>query len=141
VIGKTTPQVHQRKDSVVWQKIALLALAGALGTLARWGMIALLERVTGTAFPWGTATVNVVGCFLAGLAWIAFEHHFPAAREMRVLILVGFMGAFTTFSALILETGEMLRAATWFYAAANLTLHNALGFAALYFGAMVGRML
>lgn len=125
----------------MWQKIALLALAGALGTLARWGMIALLERINGTTFPWGTATVNVIGCFLAGLVWIYFEHRYPAAREMRVLILVGFMGAFTTFSALILETGEMLRAATWLHAAANLTLHNVLGFAALYVGAALGRML
>ena len=50
------------------------------------------------------------------------------------------MGAFTTFSSLILETGELVRSSEWIYAAANVTLQNGLGFVALFVGATLGRM-
>lgn len=122
------------------QKLAWLALAGALGTLARYGLAGFVHRINGVSFPWGTMAVNLTGCFLAGLLWSMFENRWPVSGETRTLLLVGFMGAFTTFSALILETGELLRSAEWMHAAANLTLHNGLGFVALFAGAALGRM-
>jgi CrcB protein len=58
-----------------------------------------------------------------------------------VVILVGFMGAFTTFSSLIFETGELMRGSQWAFAALNLLGQNALGFAAFYLGTTLGRLI
>jgi len=121
-------------------KLLWLALAGALGTLARYGLVGFVHRVNGVSFPWGTLSVNIMGCFLAGLLWTMFENRWPVSGETRTLVLVGFMGAFTTFSALILETGELVRSAEWLYAAGNIMMQNGLGFAALLAGAALGRL-
>ncbi len=123
------------------QKIALLALAGACGTLSRYGLVGLVHRLSGTAFPLGTLAVNLFGCFLAGLLWSLFENRWPVSGETRVLVLVGFMGAFTTFSAYALETGELFRASQWLEAVANILLHNILGFSVLLLGAALGRLI
>ncbi|RME21120.1 MAG: CrcB family protein [Deltaproteobacteria bacterium] len=122
------------------QKLAWLALAGGLGTLARYGLAGFVHRIDGVSFPWGTVTVNLTGCFLAGLLWALFENRWPVSGETRTVVLVGFMGAFTTFSSYILETGELLASSEWMYAAANLALQNALGLVALFAGTTVGRM-
>ncbi|MDO9632391.1 MAG: CrcB family protein, partial [Humidesulfovibrio sp.] len=61
--------------------------------------------------------------------------------EYRVVILVGFMGAFTTFSSLIFETGELMRGSQWAFAALNLIGQNVLGFAAFFVGATLGRVI
>ena len=119
-------------------KILLLAVAGALGTLARFGLAGLAQRL-GAGFPWGTLAVNVVGCFLAGLLWTLFETRVALAPEARTVVMVGFLGAFTTFSTLVLETGQMFGAAAWTHAAANVTLHLVLGLAALFAGLALGR--
>lgn len=123
------------------QKICLLAFSGALGTLARYGLAGLVHRLDGSAFPWGTLVVNVLGCFLAGFLWTLLESRWPVSGETRTVVLVGFMGAFTTFSAFILETGEFVRAAQWTYAAANVVGQTGLGFVALFVGVVIGRMI
>jgi CrcB protein len=123
------------------QKLAWLALAGAMGTLARYGLAGFVHRINGVSFPWGTVAVNLAGCFLAGLFWSLFENRWPVSGETRTIILVGFMGAFTTFSALILETGELMRSAEWLHAATNLTIQNGVGFFALFVGAALGRLI
>jgi fluoride exporter len=122
------------------QKLLCLALAGALGTVARYGLAGFVHRINGANFPWGTLVVNLTGCFLAGLLWALFENRWPVTGETRVLVLVGFMGAFTTFSALILETSELMRSAEWMVAAANVAMQNGLGFVALFTGSALGRM-
>jgi len=124
----------------MFQKLLCLALAGALGTLARYGLAGFVHRINGASFPWGTVTVNLVGCFLAGLLWALFENRGSLSDETRTLILVGFMGAFTTFSSLILESSELIRSAEWMSALANVALQNGVGFAALYAGAATGRL-
>ncbi len=123
------------------QKLLLLAVAGSLGTLARYGLAGIVHRIDGVSFPWGTAVVNVCGCFLAGLLWTLFETRWPVAAGTRTVVLVGFMGAFTTFSAFILETSELARAAQWLFAGVNLLLQTGLGFFALYAGAALARII
>ncbi len=121
-------------------KLLWLALAGALGTLARYGLAGLVHRVDGISFPWGTLVVNITGCFLAGLIWTLFENRWPVTADTRIVILIGFLGAFTTFSAFMLETGELARSGEWLYALANIGLQNVLGFAALFAGITLGRL-
>lgn len=123
----------------MFHKLMWLALAGAMGTLARYALAGFVHRFTGSAFPWGTLVVNLVGCFLAGLLWVLFESRWSVSGETRTLVLVGFMGAFTTFSAMILETGELARSAQWLYAGANVGMQTGLGFVALFVGMAAGR--
>lgn len=123
------------------QKLLLMAVAGAIGTLTRYGLAGFVQRIDGATFPWGTAVVNIVGCFVAGMLLELFEHRWPVSGEARTIILIGFMGAFTTFSAFILESGKFLRSAQWLYAAGNVTIQTGLGFIALFVGAALGRII
>lgn len=118
----------------------MLAAAGAVGTLARYGLAGLVHRLDGASFPWGTLTVNVLGCFLAGLLWTLFENRWVVSGETRLVVLVGFMGAFTTFSAYILESGQLAQSSEWLRAAGNVVAQNGLGFAALMLGSALGRL-
>ena len=77
------------------QKVLLLALAGAVGTLTRFGLSGIVRRYNTTPFPWGTFAVNMTGCFLVGILWALFESRRPLSPESRTIVLVGFMGAFT----------------------------------------------
>lgn len=120
-------------------KLVLLVVAGGMGTLARYGTAGFVQKIYGTSFPWGTLAVNLAGCFLAGLLWVLFENRWPVSGETRTIVLVGFMGAFTTFSAFILETGELMRSAEWIRAFANLAAQNVFGFLALFVGMALAR--
>ena len=122
------------------QRIVLICLAGAAGTLCRYTMAGIAQKIGGASFPWGTLTVNLTGCFAAGLLWGLFEHRWPISGEMRVVIMIGFMGAFTTFSTYMLESGELVRSAQYAAAAGNLFLQNGLGFLGLMAGIALGRL-
>ena len=128
----TSPLLH---------KILPLALAGTCGTLARYWLSGAVHDLMGRDFPWGTAAVNIFGCLLFGLVWVLADERQLIRADLRVVILVGFMGAFTTFSSLIFETGELMRGSQWVYAALNLIGQNALGFVAFALGAALGRVL
>ena len=122
------------------QKLFWLAFAGAVGTVARYGMAGMVQRLIGAAFPWGILIVNVIGCFAAGLIWTLFEHRIPVSHQTRLLILVGFMGAFTTFSAYILETSHLFKAAAWIPALLHILLQNLFGFIGLFAGFACARL-
>lgn len=120
-------------------KILMLAVAGMCGTLARYWLSGAVYGIMGREFPWGTAAVNLLGCLLFGLAWVMADERQLLRPETRLVILVGFMGAFTTFSSLIFETSELMRGAQWARAALNIVGQNILGFAAFAIGATLGR--
>ena len=121
-------------------KLAWLAGAGALGTLARYGVAGVVQRALGGAFPWGTLAVNAVGCLLFGLVWALAEERMVISGETRAILLVGFMGAFTTFSTFAFETSAMLRDAEWSFALANVLSQNVLGIACFFAGLALGRI-
>jgi CrcB protein len=73
------------------------------------------------------------------LFWTLFEHRVSVPGEIRTMVMVGFMGAFTTFSTLILETSELLRSAQWTYAVMNVVLQNGAGLVALFAGAALAK--
>jgi CrcB protein len=122
------------------RKLLALAVAGTLGTLARYGLGGLVQRLHESAFPWGTLVVNALGCFLFGVVWALAEERLVISGETRLVLLVGFMGAFTTFSTYAFETGAMLRDAEWLLAASNLLAHNLLGIACFFVGVALGRL-
>ena len=89
-----------------------IAVGGAVGALARYGLSGLVQQSTSSTFPWGTLTVNLVGSFLMGCLWhwMEFSGASPAARG---LLLIGCLGAFTTFSTYSLEVLTLLRVQDW----------------------------
>ena len=121
------------------QKLFLLILAGALGTLSRYGLAGVVQRIMGSEFPWGTLAVNLVGCLFAGIFWSLAEIRLSISGQARIIILIGFMGAFTTFSAFVLETAQMMRDAQWLWAMTNVFIQNACGIALFFVGVGVGR--
>jgi CrcB protein len=123
------------------EKLILIGLAGVLGTYARYGLSGLVQRACGNAFPCGTLAVNVSGCFLFGLVWSLAEDRLLISAEARTVILIGFMGAFTTFSSFAFETAQMLRDAEWTLVLVNLLAQNVVGIAGLFLGFFAGRLL
>lgn len=124
----------------MWQRLVWLSLAGALGTLTRYGLGGFVQRLHETSFPWGTLFVNLLGCFLFGFFWSLAEERFLISSETRLIVLVGFMGAFTTFSSYIFEASQMLRGSEWLLAAINFTTQNFLGFLSLFIGQAFARL-
>jgi CrcB protein len=94
-------------------KIFLIALFGAIGTLARYGLQGMVEIRTGGAFPCGTLLVNLSGCFLLGLIGQLTMNRMLVSADMRMAIAVGFFGGFTTFSSFGWETAKMLEDGEW----------------------------
>ncbi|PZU85762.1 MAG: fluoride efflux transporter CrcB [Shinella sp.] len=84
-------------------QILLVAAGGAVGSVCRYlvGIGAL--RLLGPTFPWGTLTVNVVGCFGIGVLAELIVARFGASADLRLLLITGFLGGFTTFSAFALD--------------------------------------
>ena len=121
------------------QKLLLIALAGGAGALARYGLGGLVQRWTGGGFPWGTVAVNVVGCFLFGLVVTAASERFGLSVEMRIIILTGFMGAFTTFSTFAYESQQLMADGQWLWAFGNIALQLVVGVAMMIAGIAVGR--
>jgi CrcB protein len=118
----------------------LIALAGALGTLSRYSIAGVVQRLSGAGFPWGTMVVNLMGCFLFGVVWALFEGK-VVSSEARMIILAGFLGAFTTFSSFVFETGELLRNSQIAFASLNLLAQNAVGLVVFFTGLFLGRFI
>ena len=123
------------------QKLALLAVAGGMGTLARYGLAGLVQKASDSEVPWGTIAVNVLGCLIFGAISSIVDRRLTISPETRTIILVGFMGAFTTFSTFAFETTQLLRDAEWLLAAGNVAVQNLVGIAALFLGLAIGRLI
>lgn len=120
-------------------QFVLLAIAGAAGTLARYALGGVVQRLCGMSFPWGTLTINVIGCLLFGFVWSLADDRMLISPQARIVLLTGFMGAFTTFSTFAFETAQMLTDAEWFRAFGNVALENVVGILAVFLGFAIGR--
>jgi fluoride exporter len=103
-----------------WPSLLLVAAGGATGSVLRYCVSVLAIEALGTAFPWGTLAVNVLGS-----AAIGALGGLGVGGEWRLLLVTGLLGGFTTFSAFSLETGLLWQRAWWLavvYVAASLML-------------------
>lgn len=121
-------------------KLLLIALAGGLGTLARYGLAGVVQRWAGAGFPWGTFATNMAGCFVFGAIWAAVGERLAVSAEARTILLVGFLGAFTTFSTFMSETSQLLADSEWLLAGGDLLGQNVGGIVAFFLGMAAGRL-
>jgi fluoride exporter len=94
-------------------RIALVAIFGAIGTLCRYGTHLFVQQRAGTAFPYGTLLINLLGCFFLGLIGQYALKHTVISDDLRVAIGVGFFGGFTTFSSFGWETANLIDSDRW----------------------------
>ena len=122
-------------------RIALIGLAGLIGTLARYALSGYIARRFGETFPTGTLVVNLVGCFLAGLLFFLMQERFLVNEVIRTTLIIGLLGGFTTFSSFGLQTFTLLREGEVGWAMVNLLTSNFLGLLAVWAGYMLGKLL
>lgn len=121
--------------------LILIGLGGFAGAIARYlvdGFVA--ERVTG-AFPWGTLVVNVSGSFLLGLLFALTVDRAILPAEIRGPVLIGFIGAYTTFSTYMLESWQLMGSGAFGLALVNIVGSAVLGLVAVVAGLTLGRLL
>lgn len=123
------------------QNLLWIAAAGGAGALARYGLGGLMHRLLGPSFPWGTFAVNILGCFLFGLIWALAETRLAISGQVRLIVLAGFMGSFTTFSTFVFETGMLLKDGQYLFTLANMLGQNLVGLVALFLGLALARAL
>jgi camphor resistance protein CrcB len=122
-------------------KFLYLSLGGAAGTVSRYWLSGVAQRLSGGGFPLGTFAVNIVGCLLFGAVWGYFENRLLPGSEMRLLALTGFMGAFTTFSTYMFETAELVKFGQYAMALLNVVGQSVAGLVLVLAGIALGRLL
>lgn len=118
-----------------------LILGSSLGGMARYLLAGMVHQLFGPSFPYGTLTVNMLGCFLIGLLTVAVQERLLLNVNAQMLFIVGFCGAFTTFSAFIFETSQLIRQGQTFPAFINVAISVAAGFMIFRLGVWLGEAL
>jgi CrcB protein len=124
----------------VLQKLLWLSLAGACGTVSRFALCEAVSKAKIGPLCLGTFTVNILGCFLFGIIYAFAQKGITINHETKVILLTGFMGAFTTFSALAFDTASLIKTSQWLFAIGNVSAQIFLGIAALGAGVFLGRL-
>jgi fluoride exporter len=116
-----------------------VALGGALGASARWGLDRFIEARSDAIFPWSTFTINVTGCLLIGILEVQLvdRHELPA--WMRIGVIVGVLGGYTTFSTFSQEGFTLIESRDFGVALAYALGSVAVGILAVYLGTLLGR--
>ena len=114
--------------------ILLVGLGGFAGSVARYLVSVIVASQTAFVFPLATFLVNVVGCFFIGILFQTAERGEILSTELRLLLMTGFCGGFTTFSAFSVENVQLLQKGEFAFAAGNIILSIAVGIAATWFG-------
>ncbi|MBS1716593.1 MAG: CrcB family protein [Armatimonadetes bacterium] len=115
-------------------KIVWIAVAGVLGTLSRYGLGLLLNKPD---FPLGTLVINVLGCLLIGVVFSLFSNRI-ISDDLRAILATGFLGAFTTYSAFIMESFALTTTKDWARLGAYFFGNLVFGFLAFLIGKTVG---
>jgi CrcB protein len=122
-------------------QVLAIAAGGALGALTRYWVALAVHGLLGRGFPYGTLAVNVLGSAFIGLLSVLFMERLALAPEWRAAVLIGFLGAFTTFSTFSYETLALVEAGAVFRAGLNVAANVLLCLGAAWAGTVAGRML
>ena len=120
-------------------QLAYIAAGGAAGALMRYWMSSGIYALFGRGFPYGTLTVNVVGSLLMGFCYVFMIERMDVSVEWRAALMIGLLGAFTTFSTFSIETLNLLESGEQMKAALNILLSVTLCILGCWLGMIVGR--
>ena len=118
-----------------------IALGGAAGAVSRYLVDDVVTRATGASFPFGTLVINLSGSFAVGILFALVTERGMLSAEIRAPVMIGFLGAYTTFSTWMLESWRLAETGTMVLAAANVAGSVVLGLFAVVAGIAVGRAL
>ncbi|MFA5357077.1 MAG: fluoride efflux transporter CrcB [Candidatus Omnitrophota bacterium] len=118
-----------------------LVIGGTAGTIARYILSGVVYRIMGTAFPYGTLVVNISGCFILGVLASLLDNKFMFSPDARLLLMIGFCGAFTTFSTLIFESDTLIRSGQPIRAFGNIFFTIILGYILFRVGSLLGEII
>ncbi len=122
-------------------RVLAIAAGGAVGALLRYWVSSGTHALLGRGFPYGTLVVNVLGSFAIGFLFVLFLERMTLSGEWRAGILVGVLGAFTTFSTFSIETLNLLEEGAHLKASLNVASSVTLCLAGAWFGLLLGRTL
>ncbi|MEW5755783.1 MAG: fluoride efflux transporter CrcB [Pseudomonadota bacterium] len=122
-------------------QILAIACGGAIGAVLRFWMSSGVHALFGRGFPYGTLSVNVLGCLLMGLLYVWLLERTALAAEWRAFVLVGLLGGFTTFSSFSIETLTLIESGELLKAVMNVLLSVLVCLAATWIGLTMGRQL
>jgi len=117
----------------------LIGVGGFFGAIARYVVDGFVTDRTGGAFPWGTLAVNASGSFILGLLFALTAERAILPADIRAPVMIGFIGAYTTFSTYMLESWNLVESGSYGAAIGNLGGSIAIGLAMVSLGLLVGR--
>ena len=118
-----------------------LVVGGTVGTIARYLLTGTIYGIFGSTFPYGTLFVNILGCFIIGFLAAITEEKFLLSPNARLLLMVGFCGAFTTFSTFMFETVNLMKDGEMMRAFINVLASVMIGFLCLRVGFVLGELI
>jgi CrcB protein len=121
-------------------RILLISLGAALGANARYWIGVWAARHLGVAFPYGTFFVNVTGSLALGFLVTLTSEHIPISPELRLLLAVGFLGAYTTFSSFAVESLTLAQNSGHWHGLLNIFANNLVGLACALAGMWLARL-
>ena len=122
------------------RELCFVGLGGFFGAIARYGLSGLVQRLAGGTFPVGTLAVNTVGCLVIGILAALVEDRPMLSPSMRLFLMMGLLGSFTTFSTFGHETVELLREGSVRAALSNILANVLLGIVAVVVGHTLVRL-
>ena len=122
------------------KNITLVALGGSAGAVARYALTRVISDTVIHHYPWATLVINLSGCFFIGIMFVLFEEAL-VSDELKALLSVGFLGAFTTFSTYSLETINLFHAGHIKSGLTNIALSNIAGIFFVFAGFYVGKLI
>ena len=135
----TTRDLAQRRTIVT--TILVITLGAAVGANLRYALSIWAAQQWGSAFPYGTLLINVLGSFAIGMVLVLATTRVPLGHAWRLLIVTGFLGGFTTFSTFSYETYSLLVAGSWLAAGLNILGSVGLGMLGVVLGASLARII
>lgn len=120
-------------------KILIIGIGGFIGAITRYGVALWIGQRWARSFPLGTFVINVTGSFVIGLVMPLLTERFMANPQWRLFLVVGFLGAYTTFSTFEYETGALLKDGEWLFASMNVIFSVLAGFIALKLGEIMAK--
>lgn len=122
------------------QTFLFIAAGGAIGAILRYLVSGFVIKITGAEYFWGTVAVNLIGCFLIGLAWGVFSN-LEINPNIKMFVFTGFLGAFTTFSTFAIDNFHLYRNGELPLLAVNVAVSNITGIFLVFAGYYVSKIL